>query len=306
MRVVFMGAPHFASPSLQALIESPHQIVGVYSQPPRPSGRGMQVTPTPVHQIAQHHNIPVFNPGKFTLEEVEILKQQKPDIICVAAYGLILPQKVLDIAPCLNVHPSALPRWRGAAPINHTILAGDRTTDVCIMAMEKGLDSGPVYLRETFDVSPQETAGSLHDRLSLEGARLLMTVIDDWSVYKGAAEPQAEKGVTYAPKITADMKPTSFNDAAACVRNHIHGLSPFPGATMTLNNVCYKLLEAEVVDDKGSPGTVLHANETHGLVIACHHKALRIKRLQKPGKKAVQDVDFMRGNPPVKAGDICT
>lgn len=304
MHIVFMGAPDFAVPSLQKLIDSDsHKVVGVFTQPPRPAGRGMKLRNTPVHDLALNYNIPVFTPTRFKGEGVEALKSLHPDLICVAAYGLLLPQSVLDVAPCLNVHPSALPRWRGAAPLHHTILAGDTTTEACIMHMEKGLDSGPVYLRLPVKIKDGTTTGMLHDEMASLGATALMQVLRNWENYQHNAIPQPESGLTYAHKITPEQKPTDFSKPAAEVRQHILGLSPFPGATAKLGGVLYKLLDAKPANGSGEAGKVLTADEKAGLVVACGSGALRLTTVQKEGKKAMPDIELLKSGG-IKVGDI--
>lgn len=311
MRVVFMGSPDFALPALQALINSTHQVAAVYSQPPRKAGRGHKVQPTPVHALAERHGIAVHTPEKLTPEQVEVVKNLKPDIICVAAYGLLLPQAVLDIAPCLNIHPSALPRWRGAAPLHYTVLNGDTTTAVCIMHMEAGLDSGPVYLRETSSVLPNETTGDLHDRLSRRGADLLLEVLDNWGKYQ--PQPQDETiPTTYAHKLKPaqlkEIRAINWALAAQDVLRHIHGLSPWPGAQTLHESTPLTLLRAEVIPQQGTatPGTVLCADTKTGLVIACAESAVQILELQRPGKKPMPATDFLRGYPQLQVGNFLT
>ncbi|MBI1363532.1 MAG: methionyl-tRNA formyltransferase [Proteobacteria bacterium] len=304
MHVVFMGAPEFAVPSLQKLIASDqHKVVGVFTQPPRPAGRGMQVRKTPVHEVAEKHGIPVFTPARFKGEGLEQLQALHPDMICVAAYGLLLPQSVLDVAPCLNVHPSALPRWRGAAPLHHTILAGDTTTEVCIMHMEKGLDSGPVYLRLPVKIKDGTTTGKLHDDLATLGASALMQVLKNWPNYRERAAPQHEENLTYAHKLTPEMKVTDFGKTAHEVRQHILGMCPFPGATTKLDGVLYKLLDAKLAEGNGKPGTVLSVDPKGGLIVACGEDAVRLTQLQREGKKPMSDSELLRGGG-INVGDV--
>jgi methionyl-tRNA formyltransferase len=304
MHIVFMGAPEFAVPSLEKLIASPsHKVVGVFTQPPRPAGRGLQPRKTPVHEVADKHGIPVFTPSRFKGEGLEQLKALHPDMICVAAYGLLLPQSVLDVAPCLNVHPSPLPRWRGAAPLHHTILAGDTSTEVCIMHMEKGLDSGPVYLRLPVKIKDGTTTGQLHDDLSALGANALLQVLNNWDNYNGRAVPQTEEGLTYAYKLTPEMKITDFQRPAPAVRQHILGMCPFPGATTRLDGVLYKLLDAKTVQGTGVAGTVLTADPKNGLIVACGEGAVRLTYLQREGKKPMTDSELLRGGG-IKVGAV--
>lgn len=293
MRIVFMGSPDFAVPSLQALMESDHEILAVYSQPPRPAGRGQKERKTPVHTLAEANNLPAFTPVKLIPEEIEKLKAMQPDIIAVAAYGLILPQGVLDIAPCINVHPSALPRWRGAAPVQYTVLKGDATTDMCIMEMEKGLDTGAVYKRVPYNVGENETAGELHDRMAMEGGKHLVDVIDRWEELKDKAVPQGGETI-YAHKITKDMKAINWAQSAQEVHNHIRGMSPFPGATFEHNSSVLKVLKSEKMNTSGKAGEIL-AVEKDGITIACAEGAVKLDMIQKPGKKVMATADLLNG-----------
>ncbi len=301
-RIVFMGTPAFAVPALETLLKT-QTVVGVYSQPPRPAKRGQKVQKSPIHQVAEQHGVPVFNPEKLTPEATEELKALKPDIICVAAYGLLLPQRVLDVAPCLNIHPSQLPRWRGAAPIQHTVLAGDSMTDMCIMHMEKGLDTGPVYLRVPYPVLPNDTSGDLHDRMAIAGAQHLLEVLNAWPNIQ--AKPQVDEGTTYAHKITPEMRPTDWNKPALEVHNHIRGLAPWPGATCTHGDTTLKLLRSSLLTSSGqlgNAGEILSA-DGDGIVIACGTGSINITELQRPGKKAMPVAEFLKGYP-LQKGDI--
>lgn len=295
-KIVYMGSPAFAVPALELLLASKHSVVTVYSQPPRPSGRGMKEHKTPVHQLAEKAGTPVRTPEKLGPEEIAYLQELKPDIIAVAAYGQYLPPEVLKLAPCVNIHPSALPRWRGAAPLNWTIMAGDKTTDVCIMEMTSVFDAGPVYARKKLALAEDETAGSLHDKTADIGAEMLLEVIDNWEDYKDRGEPQPEEGVTYAGKIEKPHRRTDFSRPASEVVNHINGLSPFPAATAELGGTAFKLLFAETVHGKGDPGEILTADQQNGLIVACGGGAVRLKKLQKHGKPAMDDLAFLRGN----------
>lgn len=295
-KIVFMGSPDFAVPTLEALIASPHDVVGVFSQPPRPAGRGMKEQKTSVHRVAEAYNIPVFTPKRIDNTAFDALKTLQPDFIVVAAYGLILKRRVLDLAPCLNIHPSALPRWRGAAPLNWTIMAGDKTTEICIMQMEEGLDTGPVYTRVWLKLADNETAGSLHNKAALIGAEALVDVVTHWPNYKNNAAPQTEVGVTYARKIEKADRVTDFGLPAEEVLNHIRGLSPFPAATGKMGGENYKFLMAEHAHGSGAAGTIVAANPASGLVVACGQGAVRLSRLQKEGKAPMDDLSFLRGN----------
>lgn len=294
-RIAFMGTPGFAVPALEALHMAGHNILAVYCQPPKPAGRGMQLTPSPVHQAAEKLGLNVRTPEKLNADEVAYLTSLNLDLICVAAYGLLLPTSVLKVAPCVNVHPSALPRWRGAAPLNHTLLAGDNATDLCIMAMEKGLDTGAVYKRVPYVLTPDMTFGELHDLMAQEGATHLLDVVNQWDSFKNNAVPQTEEGMVYANKILPADRVTDFTKRASHVHNHIRGLSPFPAATMKLEGVAYKLLKSTPAAGSGPAGTVLHADTQHGLVIACGEGAVRLLELQREGKRAMTDVELLNG-----------
>lgn len=293
MRLAFMGSPDFAVPALDALVEAGHEVVAVYAQPPRPAGRGKQDRPTAVHARADTMGLDVRTPKSLRDEEAqEAFAALKLDVAIVAAYGLILPKPILD-APklgCLNIHPSLLPRWRGAAPIQRAVMAGDTRTGVCIMQMEEGLDTGPVLLRTETDIGKDETAADLHDRLSIEGARLLVETLSNHSAL--TPTPQSEDGVTYASKIDKAEARIDWNRPAAALDAHIRGLSPFPGAWFEIDGDRVKLLLAESVSGSGQPGTVLNEN-----TIACSDGALRVKRLQRAGKPAMNAEDFLRGFP---------
>ena len=300
MKLIFMGSPHFAIPALQKLIDSNHDIECVYTQPPRPAGRGKKHTPTAVQQLADEHWLEVRSPERLKGDALEQLLATPCDAIVVVAYGLLLPQEVLDHAPCINIHPSALPRWRGPAPLQHTLLNGDETTDVCIMKLDIGMDTGPVYLRQEYAVGVNETLGELHDRLADEGATLLLDVLTDFETK--IATPQAEEGVTIAPKITKEMAAIDWKKPAADVHNHIRGMSPFPGACTQHGDMHLKILRSELADQKGIPGEVL-AYDKDGLIVACDDAAVRILNLQRAGKKPMDIQDFVPGYE-MKIGDI--
>lgn len=296
-RVIFMGTPSFAVPTLQALISSHHQVVAAYSQPPRPAGRGQKLTPSPVHQLAEKHGIPALTPTSLkSEEEQETFRLHKADIAVVAAYGLILPQPILD-APrlgCINIHPSALPRWRGAAPIQRTIMAGDTQTECCIMQMEAGLDTGPVLTHEPFTIPADMVATELYEHMSNLGATLTirtLELLDDLS-----AKPQSTAGVTYAAKITKEEQPIRWNQHAQLILNHIRGLSISPGATFTFQGEVLKVTRAALlkVPHVAGAGTLL--SDT-GLVACAQATALQLLELQRPGKPRMPIEEFLRGNP---------
>lgn len=285
-----MGTPEFSVPVLEALAAS-HQVVAVYSQPPRPAGRGKELRPSPVQACAERLGLPVRHPVSLKGAEAQAeFAALGADVAVVVAYGLILPQAVLD-APrlgCLNIHASLLPRWRGAAPIHRAIMAGDAETGICIMRMEAGLDTGPVLLREAVAIGAEETTQDLHDRLSAMGARLILTALDRLPTL--VAETQPETGVTYATKIDKAEARVDWSRPAVEVDRLIRGLSPFPGAWCMAGGERVKLLRSRVVDGRGEPGAVLG-----GLVVACGDGAVEITLAQREGKKAQGPEEFLRG-----------
>ena len=271
MKIVFMGTPDFSVPVLQALAAR-HDIVAVYTQPPRPAGRGKELRPTPVHAAADALGLPVRHPVSLKgPEEQAAFAALDADVAVVVAYGLILPQAVLDAprAGCLNIHASLLPRWRGAAPIHRAIMAGDAETGICIMRMEAGLDTGPVLMRQSTPIGVTETTQDLHDRLSQMGADLILTALD--RLPDLTAEPQPAESVTYAAKIDKAESRIDWTRPAAEVDRQIRGLSPFPGAWCMAAGERIKLLRSVLADGQGSPGTVLH-----GLTVACGEGAIAI------------------------------
>ncbi|MEP3437976.1 MAG: methionyl-tRNA formyltransferase [Hoeflea sp.] len=304
MRIIFMGTPDYAAPTLEALHAAGHQIVAVYSQPPRPAGRrGLEVLPSPVHRMAESLGIPVFTPKSLKSEEEQAaFRALDADAAVVVAYGLILPKPVLD-APRLgawNGHASLLPRWRGAAPIQRAIMAGDAETGVMIMKMDEGLDTGPVALSERTNLSDTVTAGELHDDLSAMTARLMVDAMARLERGELPLTPQSDTGVTYASKISKAETRVDFSRSASEVSHHVRGLAPSPGAWFELEangrTERVKLLGAGVVDaDPGeaAAGTVLDDQ----LLIACGEGAVRLVTLQKAGGKPLAARDFLRGTP---------
>jgi len=295
LRVVFMGTPDFAAAALAALAPV-HDIVCVYSQPPRPSGRGYKLTPSPVQALAESLGLPVRHPTSLKgADEQAAFAALAADAAVVAAYGLILPQPVLD-APrlgCVNIHASLLPRWRGAAPIARAIMAGDAETGITLMRMEAGLDTGPMLVREAVQIGPRETAETLHDALAALGARMIGPLLDDLAAGRAVETPQPETGATYAAKIDKAEARVDWTRPAAEVSAHIRGLSPFPGAWCELAGERLKLLNAVVVPGAGEPGTALD----DGLTIACGTGAIRPTRLQRAGGKPADTVGFLNGRP---------
>ncbi len=291
MRVIFMGTPDFSVPVLDALAAAGHEIAAVYTQPPRPAGRGKKERPTPVHARAAALGLPVRHPLRLKgPEEQAEFAALNADVAVVVAYGLILPQAILD-APargCLNIHASLLPRWRGAAPIQRAIMAGDAETGVCIMQMEAGLDTGPVLMRRAIPIAADETAATLHDALSALGAEAIIEAlakIDDLTPV-----PQPEGGVTYAEKIDKSEAKVDWAAPAPHIDRMIRGLSPFPGAWTLANGKRLKLLQSRVIAGHGAPGAVLD-----GLTIACGDGAVDILRVQPEGKGAMDAKDWLLG-----------
>lgn len=301
MRIVFMGTPDFSVAPLDALIDAGHEIAAVYTQPPRPAGRGQKPRPSPVQIRAEALGLPVRSPKNFRdLDDLDDLKALRADVAVVVAYGLILPQAVLD-APargCLNIHASLLPRWRGAAPIQRSIMAGDSETGICVMRMEAGLDTGPVLLREAIPIGPADTAGSLHDALSSLGARLVVQALSGLDTLD--PKPQPAVGVTYAAKIDKAEARVDWTRPATEVDRHIRGLSPFPGAWCEIAGERVKVLASAVAGGSGGPGAVL--DDT--LAVACGSGAVRLLRLQRPGRSALDATDFLRGAPLRKGAKI--
>jgi len=292
MRVIFMGTPEFSVPVLDALVGAGHEVAAVYCQPPRPAGRGKRDRPGPVQARAEELGLPVRHPVSLKgAQEQADFAALDADAAVVVAYGLILPQAVLD-APrlgCLNIHASLLPRWRGAAPIQRAIMAGDAETGVCIMQMEAGLDTGPVLLRAAVPIGPEETAGGLHDRLSGLGARLIVEALARLDSLQ--PEPQPEAGVTYAAKIDKAEARVDWRCPAEEVDRQIRGLSPVPGAWCMVAGARVKLLASRLAHGAGAPGEVLDGAAT----VACGQGAVRLLRLQRAGRAAQDAGEFLRG-----------
>ena len=293
MRLVFMGTPEFAVETLKALIAAGHEIACVYSQPPRPAGRGMATKPSPVQVFAAASGIEVRTPVSLkSPDEQQRFAALHADAAVVVAYGLLLPKPVLD-APrlgCFNVHASLLPRWRGAAPIQRAIMAGDAATGVTIMRMEEGLDTGPMCKAGRIAINVSCTAQSLHGELALLGARLMVEVLARNAI---SCTPQPAEGVTYARKIGKAEARIDFSLPADQVRNHIHGLSPFPGAWFEANGARIKVLSCELTEAWGQAGTFI---DDH-LIIACGEGGLRLLTLQREGKAVMAAEAFSRGFP---------
>lgn len=301
LKIVFMGTPDFSVPALDAIRDAGHEIVAVYSQPPRPAGRGMAERPSPVHARAEAMGLPVRTPRSLKeLEQQTLFADLAADAAVVIAYGLILPPAILA-APrlgCFNVHPSALPRWRGAAPIQRAIMAGDTETAVMVMQMDEGLDTGPVDLSKSVPIGPDTTAGELHDVLARRSAALIVHALAELERGKFVAVPQSENGVTYAAKIEKKEAEIDFTKSASEVHNHIRGLSPFPGAWFEATPQGgkperIKVLRSTRAEGTGAPGEILDDEMT----IACGQGAIRLLEVQRAGKRAMNTQEFLRGFP---------
>jgi methionyl-tRNA formyltransferase len=294
LRLAYMGTPDFAVPALRALIAAGHEIACVYSQPPRPAGRGQKPRLSPVQACAEAEGIPVRTPTSLRdPAEQSAFAALDLDAAVVAAYGLILPKPVLD-APrlgCFNIHASLLPRWRGAAPIHRAILAGDRESGVTIMQMDEGLDTGAIICAEAVPIDDRTTASALHDALADLGARLIVRALDDVVAGRAAATPQPEEGVTYAAKLSRDEGRLDWSRPATELARAVRAYTPWPGAWFDHDDTRIKVLEAQPVDGKGVPGTVLDDL----LTIACGSGALRLLRVQRSGKGPMDAVAFRRG-----------
>ena len=296
MRVIFMGTPEFSVTALDALAGAGHEIAAVYSQPPRPAGRGKKERPSPVQARAEALGLPVRHPISLRTPEAQAdFAALDADIAVVVAYGLILPQAVLD-APargCLNIHASLLPRWRGAAPIQRAIMAGDAETGVCIMQMEAGLDTGPVLLRRALAIGAEETAGELHDRLSALGAEAVVAALAQLDALEPEVQPEA--GVTYAAKIDKAEARIDWSREAPQIARDINGLSPFPGAWTLAQGKRLKLLRARAVAGEGAPGAVIASAEV--LTVAAGSGAVEISEGQGEGRGRQDMAAFLRGTP---------
>jgi methionyl-tRNA formyltransferase len=295
LSIVFMGTPEFAVPSLAEILASGYEVVAVYTQPPRRAGRGKKLTKSPVHQFAEIMGIPVRTPVSFRKSKIiDGLEALHADVACVVAYGQILPVRALE-APkfgCLNLHASLLPRWRGAAPVQRAIMAGDKETGVQIMQMAKGLDTGDILLSETADIRPDDTAGALFDRLSRIGAGMWPRVLG--ALERGALKPTPQEGEpTYAHKIDKSEARIDWSRPSKCLDCHIRGFAPFPGAWCEIGGKRVKVHMAKPEEASGEAGTILDDN----LLIACGKGALRLTEVQPAGKAKMSAKDFLRGTP---------
>jgi methionyl-tRNA formyltransferase len=293
MRIAFLGSPDFAVPALRALHQAGHTIVAVYCQPARPAGRGQATRRCPVHVTADDLGLPVRTPARLRNDPAVQADFAALDLdaAVVAAYGLILPQAMLDTARrgCLNIHASLLPRWRGAGPIQAAILAGDSETGITIMQMEAGLDTGPMLLRQSTPITPTTTTTGLHDTLAMLGAKLILDALAS----PPAPVPQSEADATYAPKLTREDGRIDWTQSAAAIDRRIRALDPWPGTFTTIGGTPLKILTATPVTAAGPPGTVLDTT----LTVACGNQAIKLTKIQLPGRAALDARAFLRGHP---------
>ena len=299
MRVVFMGTPDIAATCLKKILSDGFDVVGVYTQPDRPKGRGMKMVFSPVKELAIANNIPVFQPENFRADEdVAALAELKPDVVAVVAYGRILPQRVLDIPKlgCVNIHASLLPRYRGSAPYQWAVLDGLTETGVTAQHMALKMDAGDIIDVAKTPIGENETAGQLLDKLAVLGADLLSRVLTRFEKGDVAGTHQNEADVSFAPMLDKSMCPIDWNKTAQQVHNHVRGLHPWPVATMELKGQKFKVHETKIVDGKGVPGEILGLTKT-GLVIACAEGAVEITSLQAEGGKRMAAPDYFRGHP---------
>ena len=299
MRIVFMGTPEFAVPSLRALCEAGYDVVGVFTQPDRPKGRGNKVVFSPVKEYAVSRGIPVFQPQRIRRDGIDDLRALAPDLCVTAAFGQILSQEVLDIPPLgnINVHASLLPRHRGSAPIAWAIMQGDAEAGVTTMMMDKGIDTGDMLLKAATPIQPGETCGELTARLSELGAALLMDTMRALEAGTLKRVPQHEADMTYDPMLTKEMGIIDWTLPAAEIVGRVHGLNPWPGCSTAFEGGRLKILKAEVAEGGGQPGEVLVADAKNGLVIAAGEGAVRVKLMQAPGGKPMEPKVYLNGHP---------
>jgi methionyl-tRNA formyltransferase len=294
LRVIFMGTPDFSVPALVEIVGHGYDVAAVYTRPPKPAGRGMDLQPSPVEREARRFGLPVMTPATLkTTEAQEVFLEHQADVAVVIAYGLILPKSILD-APelgCFNLHASLLPRWRGAAPINRAIMAGDNETGVMVMRMDEGLDTGPVAMAERVAIGADMTAGELHDKLARLGADLMVRALAALDRDALALTAQHEAGVTYAAKIDKNETRIDWTKPWQAVHNHIRGLSPFPGAWCDMQGARVRVLRTTQGKGKGRPGTVLD----DALTVACGDGAVRILEVQPAGKRVMKADEYLRG-----------
>ncbi len=299
MKLIFAGTPEFAALALRALIRAGHTIPLVLTQPDRPAGRGMKLTPSPVKQVALEHGLPVLQPLTLKDETIQqTLAGYGAEVMIVAAYGLILPKAVLDIPPrgCLNIHASLLPRWRGAAPIQRAIQAGDAATGITIMLMDVGLDTGDMLVKEALNIESGDTALTLHDKLAEQGARLIVSALEKLEKGQLTREKQDDSQACYAAKLSKEEARLDWRRSAIELDRSVRTYNPFPVAQATLRGDTWRIWQARPEAGEGAPGVVLAADR-QGVLVACGAGALRITELQKSGGKRLSAGDFLAGNP---------
>lgn len=298
MRIIFAGTPDFSAYALDALIqEGQHEIVLVLTQPDRQAGRGLKLSQSAVKQLALRNQLPLYQPSSLKMAETHTpLLQAKADLMIVAAYGLILPQRVLDIPHygCINIHASLLPRWRGAAPIQRAILAGDNTTGISIMQMDAGLDTGDVLTMRTIPIQTTDTTANLHDKLAICGAQTLLDTLNHFSHYQAQGQKQPDNGITYAEKIRKEEAQINWQQPAEQLIRHIHAFNPYPGAYSHYEGQTIKFWQADLSNEQGQPGQILNVDKS-GVTIACQKDAITVTQLQKSGSKALNVADFIAG-----------
>jgi methionyl-tRNA formyltransferase len=299
MRLVFAGTPEFAERALDALLQAGHQVPLVVTQPDRPAGRGMHAVESPVKRLARQRGLEVFQPHSFRdPAHITRLAAAHPELLVVAAYGLILPQAVLDCAPhgALNIHASLLPRWRGAAPIQRAILAGDRETGITIMKMDAGLDTGPILAQRALSITEQDDTGTLHTKLASLGAQMIVAAVSAVAAGTARFTPQPSEGVTYAGKIEKRESALDWSRPATEIARVVRAMRPAPGATTTFAGETFKVWRARPVENIGAPGEILAA-DARGIVVACGDGALAVFELQRAGGKRLSAAEFLRGKP---------
>ncbi len=298
LKIVFMGSPDFSVPTLQALLKSHHSLVGVYTQPPKKSGRGYILQPTPIHKFAESHGLKVYAPPSLKPPEVQkTLAELRPDLVVVIAYGLILPKPILSIPSygCINIHASLLPRWRGAAPIQRAILAGDTETGITIMQMDEGLDTGDILLEEAISLGEYTTAPELHDKLASLGAELMIRALDKLVQGTLTAKKQSQEGATYAHKVTHEEGRIDWYNSAKEIERQVRALNPWPGTWFEYKKRRIRVYKVQEMEGalNAKPGTIL----TEELEVACGTGALKLLEIQQESGKRMTAQDYLRGHP---------
>lgn len=303
MRIVYMGTPDFAVPCLERILEAGHEVLAVFTQPDKPKGRGYTLTPPPVKVCAQSYGIEVFQPKTLKDgEAVQLLKEIAPDAVVVVAYGKILPKEILELPPlgCINVHASLLPKYRGAAPIQWSVLNGEKETGVTVMYMDQGLDTGDMLMKATVDIGPDETAGELHDRLSAAGARLLVKALAEIENGTAKRERQDESLTCYSPMLDKTLCKIDWGKKAQQVHNQVRGLNPWPVAISSVHGKNIKIFGTRVRKEQGKAGEVLSCTP---LIVACGEGSVELTEVQLEGKKKMSASDFLRGHQ-LKPGEM--